>query len=556
MHAAEVEALPLWDRLKPKAASVSPPRGMRLRGYQLEADAAITAKFAAGDRSTLAVMATGLGKTVLLAHVAANHPGRVLVVAHRTELVTQNREKIERYAREPVAREQSGWWAASERIVMASVQTLKGERKDRFKLNPFSLVIVDEAHHATAKSYRAILDTFPEAKVLGVTATPDRADGKAMGAIFDSVAYHMEIDRGIASGWLTPFRASSVTVDTVDLSNVSTSAGDLAAGELDEEMLKSIAGIGRPVLEQVGKRRSVIFTPGVKTAHALAEYLNSRVPGSAHAVDGKTEDRERASIVAAHKRGDFQFLVNCMVFTEGYDDPGVQAVVIARPTKSRALYTQMAGRGTRPHCDVDSATDETARKALIAASQKPDCLLLDIGGNAGRHTLICLTDILGGDYDLETRQKAKTIIEQEPATLLEDALEQAKEHVSREREALRRMRERVTYGVHEIDPFDVMGMKDPSKDDFERHERITPGQISELRRLCIPVPKEATLKQAQKLIGSARKRVSLGLATFGQISWFRGLSNPIDARQWTYMHAADVMKQMQRQGIRPVKGAR
>lgn len=544
----EAAVLPLFERLAPKATPAVPRRGMSLRPYQLDADARIRQELEQ-HRSTLVVMATGLGKTVLLAHVAAHWPGRVLVIAHRSELINQGREKIEQYAREPVGKEQAEWWAASERIVIGSVQTIKGERRDRFKLNPFSLVIVDEAHHATAKSYRSILEAFPDAKVLGVTATPDRTDKKAMGAVFDSVAYQLEIDRGIADGWLTPFRASSVTVDTVDLSNVSTSAGDLAAGELDDEMLKSIAGIGRPVLEQVGDRRTVVFTPGVKTAHALAEYLNSRRPGSAFAVDGMTEERERKRIIAAHKRGEFQFLTNCMVFTEGYDDPGVRAVVIARPTKSRSLWTQMAGRGTRPNCDIDSATDAATRRAAIAASGKPDCLLLDIGGNAGKHTLVCITDVLGGDYDLDVKAKAKKILEETPGTLVDEAIEQAKAHVAREREAIRKMRERVQYQAGEFNPFDAFGLEDPSADDYVRSEPASPDQLKAMKRLGIPIPKMATLAQAKKLIGTFHMRQKKGLAVFGQIAWLK--ARGIDARQWSFVKAKDAMAAMQRAGVRP-----
>ncbi|HET6279432.1 MAG TPA: DEAD/DEAH box helicase, partial [Polyangia bacterium] len=338
-----------------------------LRPYQVEAVQAIQDALKL-TRSTLLVMATGLGKTQVFGAVTAAwpKPGRVLVLAHRDELLDQARRRLQQMTGEYVDLEQAEFRASGARIVVGSVQTLsRPKRLERFPQDAFELVIVDEAHHAIAATYRRVLKWFEHAKVLGVTATPDRQDEQGMHNVFESVAYKREIEDGIKDGFLCPIRVTQIQVDKIELSAVRTTAGDLNQGDLDAVMSTEevLHGVVDPTMKEAGDRRTIVFTTSVANAHRMAEIFNRYRIGCAQAVDGETATDKRRAILAGHKRGDFQFLVNVGVLTEGYDDPGVACVAMARPTKSRALYAQCAGRGLR------------------IAPGKADCLLLDFVGN-------------------------------------------------------------------------------------------------------------------------------------------------------------------------------
>ena len=215
---------------------------------------------------------------------------------------------------------------------------------------------------------------------------------------------------GIEHAWLVPVVGRHIAIDKVDLSQVKATGGDLNLGQLDAEMVKANEAVVRETLAHVGDRKTIVFTTRVETAHDLVARFNDVAGGDvARAVDGKTPDDERKQILAGHAYGDFQILVNVGVRAEGYDCPSVRAIVMARPTKSRALYTQMAGRGLRVLPGTVEGMDEQAvRRERVAASGKADCLLLHFAVKAGRHRLVCPTDILGGreELDDETRERA------------------------------------------------------------------------------------------------------------------------------------------------------
>jgi superfamily II DNA or RNA helicase len=377
-----------------------PEEGDGARDYQTEAHAAIFRELEV-NRSTLLVMATGLGKTHTFGMVARDWPGRVLVLAHRDELVGQARERLEALTGEHVGLEQRQWRSHKERIVVGSTQTVFSDRRleELESKGGFSLIIVDEAHHYVAKRYRAPLDRFKDAKVLGVTATPDRGDAKALGKIFDSVSYTYDIEDGISGGWLVPIIGETVTRQDIDISGVKASGGDLAIGQLDEAMQRAAEGIAMDTLKYVPDRQGIVFTPGVKTAHYIAEAMNRERPYCCASVDGKTDPDERRQIVKSFQAGNIQYLINCQVFTEGFDAPNCSAIILARPTKSRSLFTQMVGRGTRtlPGIADAQATPEERRRAILH-SGKPNMLVLDFAGNAGKHSLVTVEDALGGNY--------------------------------------------------------------------------------------------------------------------------------------------------------------
>src|SRR5690606_38168609 len=224
---------------------------------------------------------------------------------------------------------------------------------------------------------REILSHFHDAKVLGLTATPDRGDGVGLGAVFDVVAYEYGIRKAIDDGYLVNIVQKSIVCADLDLSDVKTVAGDLAQGELEQRLkldavLHQIAG---PLVREAGNRPTIVFTAGVGQAHALVDVMAGYAPvGRTVAIDGSTPAELRAERLDAFRRGDVQFLVNCAVLTEGFDAPETACVAMARPTKSRALYAQCVGRGTR------------------LAPGKTDCLVLDFRGNAGRHRLVTPLD--------------------------------------------------------------------------------------------------------------------------------------------------------------------
>jgi superfamily II DNA or RNA helicase len=438
-----------------------------LRDYQRRAYDATLALFDRGVRRVLAVMATGTGKTVYAGHVAkamiARTGGkRVMVLVHRDELIRQAVDKWTRilgYAPEVEKAGEAvneGSMYGGPPVVVASVQTLNSgggaaadRRMGKFRPEAFGLVWQDEAHHATAASFARAIDylTSGGACLLGVTATADRADGTALGEVFEEVAFTYDLPDAIADGYLVPVRQRPVVIEGLNLSNCRTTAGDLNAGDLEAELLleKPLLGVAHATVEiacglsqyalnpllddpdrtaklaaMVGanrRRKTLVFCAGVKLAERLAEIFCRWLPESALHVDGSMPPDRRRDVFAAFRDGRIQFLTACMVPTEGYDEPSVEMVVMARPTKSRPLYAQMAGRGTRPLDGVAgtlaSLPDAAARRAAIAASEKSECAILDFVGNTGRHRLVTAADLLGGErYDPAVVQRAAEIAQE------------------------------------------------------------------------------------------------------------------------------------------------
>jgi len=325
------------------------PRNYGLRWYQEEARVAVLDAFQR-VRSALVVKATGLGKTTLFGAVAGDWTqGDVLILAHRDELVGQAAKRIERMTGEQVEIEQAGQRASyRSRIVVGSVQSVtRQNRLDRMGTDRFGLVICDEAHHYTSATYRRPLEFFKNAKILGVTATPDRGDEKALGQIFEEVAYVMDIGLGIEHGYLCRVEAKRLDVGEVDLSGVKTQAGDLVASQLDEVILKHVEGIVKGVLQHYPDRKGPAFFPGVKSAELACQRFNALRPGCAAFIHAKTDPDERKEIIRDVHAGRYQFLCNVGIATEGFDWPEANIVIGGRATKSRALAAQMAGRGLR-----------------------------------------------------------------------------------------------------------------------------------------------------------------------------------------------------------------
>jgi superfamily II DNA or RNA helicase len=393
-----------------------------LRGYQEKAVEAVRAEWSNGNRATLLVLATGTGKTVIFSDIArrtAEKGNGVLVLAHRGELIDQAAEKLEAACGGTVAVEkaESHWYDEDpdSALCVASVQTLQGGRLDAFPLGDYRVLIVDEAHHAVSESYRRIIDRHMEngGFLLGVTATADRADKRGLAEVFDSIAFEYPLARAVADGYLAPIRAKCLPL-SIDISSVKVSHGDYQANELGSALDPYLPEIAKQMAVECAGRKTVCFLPLVATAERMAEELNA-AGLRAVAASGYDSAKDRADKKDAFERGDYDVLCNSMLYTEGWDCPEVDCIVVLRPTKSRSLYAQMVGRGTR------------------LADGKDHLLLLDFLWMCEKHDLARPASLLGKEP--KVAQKMTEKLEEGGEWELEELADTAEKDVIAEREA-------------------------------------------------------------------------------------------------------------------------
>lgn len=500
------------------------------RPYQTAALEAARQRFAAGQRAVLIQLATGTGKTVIFAEATRLCRGRVLILNERSELVEQTAARVGEWCEESVGVEMADRRALSigasqgPRIVAASVQSLARRLKDIPQKWP-TLIVIDEAHHATARTYRSILDHFAYARVLGVTATPDRGDEEFLGQIFESLAFEYSIRDAIRDRWLVPVKTVAIKT-SIDLSAVRTTAGDLNVGDLDEIMRReqSLAEIAGPFVERAGARPSILFATTVAHAHDLAKALNA-VAGSPHyamGIDGSFSRDDRSEYLARARRGDIRCIVNCALFTEGFDHPPIEVVGMARPTKSRALYTQMVGRGTR------------------TSPGKSSCLVLDFTSNSKRHRLVRAYDIFDGEISEDALEIVNQIIEEADGEIdVQAALAMSDERIRDRARAAR-------YDAIEIDTLAA-----PFVDRSESISEITADQRRRLLMLgVLPQTIESlTNSVAERLIASLSSRAELGLATAPQVRLLRRYG--IQAAELTKQQATKIIAEARAGGFSP-----
>lgn len=358
---------------------------LTLRDYQQDCVDATLAAFRNGkSQRLLNVLPTGAGKTILFAALIARlRDGvRSLVLAHREELLDQAAEKI-RYVipDADIGIVQAGRNQCDAQIVIASVATIRNKKR-RNQLGQFGFIVVDEAHHSAAQSYREILDDLGAfapggPRLLGVTATPDRGDGVGLSEVFETIGYEIGILDLIMRGYLSDVRGKRISLE-MDLDSVHSRGGDYVEGELGEAMLNAHApqAIAEAITAYASDRKTIVFTPTVEVATETAAAIRG-AGMRADAVSGKTPAGDRRRILNDLRHGDLQVVVNCMVLTEGFDCPPVDCIVMARPTQSRALYQQCIGRGLRKFPD------------------KHDCLILDLAGVTQRHDLESAASLFG-----------------------------------------------------------------------------------------------------------------------------------------------------------------
>lgn len=388
-----------------------------LRPYQQQARERIHAEWENGHTRTLLVLPTGTGKTIVFASVAADQVRaghRVLILAHRGELLEQAADKLQRSTGLVSAVEKADatclntWF----RVVVGSVQTLqRTARLERFPHDYFGTIIIDEAHHAITDGYRRILDYFGSAKVLGVTATPDRGDMRNLGEVFDSLAFEYKLTDAIKEGYLCRIMAQTIPLK-LDISSVTMSGGDYAVGDLGTALDPYLEQIAAEMAQRCKGRKTVVFLPLIKTSQKFRDLLNSHGFCAAE-VNGQSTDRKE--VLADFDAGKYNVLCNSMLLTEGWDCPSVDCVVVLRPTKVRSLYSQMVGRGTR------------------LSPGKTDLLLLDFLWMTDKHELCRPADLVCEDRAV-ARQMTENLAESGCPQDIKEAAVQASEDVVAQRE--------------------------------------------------------------------------------------------------------------------------
>ena len=474
---------------------------MKLRPYQ---KLAISKIFEAWQcyKKTLLVLPTGCGKTIVFANIAAElaKKERVLILAHRDELIRQAADKLYKACGVQSAIEKAEECALGSflQITCGSVQTLQRQsRLERFSRDYYGAIIVDEAHHALSSSYKAILNYFDAAKILGVTATPDRGDKRNLGEVFESVAYEYSLRDAIKEHYLSPIVCECVPLK-IDLSQVHVKAGDYDAGEIGSAL--------EPYLEQIADsiprdRRTLIFLPLVATSKRMTELLKARGFRAEH-IDGKSEDRRE--ILARLAAGKIDVLCNSMLLTEGFDEPSIDCVVCLRPTKSRALYAQIIGRGTR------------------LSEGKKNLLILDFLWHSAKHDLCHAAHLIAPRS--ETAQKMREISENKGAGTqlelldLEDAAE-SEIRAQREDKLAERLRSLSTKSRKLLDPLQyALSVHDDDLQDYEpempwEFTPASPAQIALLEKNGFDTSTIPNKGYACKILDRMEQRRRLGLCS-------------------------------------------
>lgn len=407
---------------------------MELRPYQREAEAAILNEWDAGILRTLLVLPTGCGKTIVFSKVIEDRVragDRVLVLAHRGELLEQASDKLAqatglRCATEKADESCLGSWY---RVVVGSVQSLMREKRlSRFAHDYFQTIVVDEAHHVLSDGYQRVLDHFGQAKVLGVTATPDRGDMRNLGQCFQSLAYEYTLPKAIREGFLSPIKALTIPLK-LDLTGVGVQSGDFKAGDLGTALDPYLEQIADEMTRHCSDRKTVVFLPLVKTSQKFRDIL-LRHGFRAAEVNGTSQDR--AQILSDFDAGKYNVLCNSMLLTEGWDCPSVDCIVVLRPTKVRSLYSQMVGRGTR----------------LFRG--KDHLLLLDFLWHTERHELCHPANLICENEEV-ARKMTENIeaagcpvdIEQAEQKASEDVVAQREEALAKQLHEMRRRKQRL-----------------------------------------------------------------------------------------------------------------
>lgn len=464
-----------------------------------------------------------------------------MFICHREELVFQAYRTIKKFAGLECGIEMGEQYVSPSLfgdvpVVIATVQTLNSKLGDRTRMsrfNPedFGVLIADEVHHGVAPSWKNVIHYMrqnPKLRVLGLTASSDRSDEISLGQICDSVAFDYEILDLIQWGWLVPVEQQFVSISGLDFSSMRTTAGDLNGADLAAvmEAESNMQGVAAASMEIIKDKRTIVFTSSVKQAEVISNIFNRHKVGCSEWVCGMTNKDVRRDILARFETGKIQIVCNCGVLTEGFDNPAVEVIVMARPTKSRSLYSQMAGRSVRPLPGiVDGLTTPELRREAIANSAKKSCLILDFVGNSGKHKLMSSADLLSGKVSDDAI--ARAIIKAKKANTavrMSDLLDESEEEIRNEMEARRRAEEarkarlvaRVQYSSKSVNPFDVLQISPVKERGWDDGRVLSEKQRDLLLRQGIN-PDVMSYSQGKQILNTLFDRWGKKLATLKQL---------------------------------------
>lgn len=520
---------------------------MELRPYQQQAKDAIFSEWENGVKKTLLVLPTGCGKTIVFAKVAeecVKGGSRVLILAHRGELLDQAADKIGKSTGLGCATEKAeqtclGSWF---RVVVGSVQSMMREKRlNQFPNDYFNTIIIDEAHHCISDSYQKVLRHFPDAEVLGVTATPDRGDMQNLGTVFESLAYEYTLPKAIKEGYLSPIKAVTIPLK-IDMSAVGVQAGDFKSGDIATALDPYLESIAEEMEKYCSNKKTVVFLPLVKTSQKFRDILNNHGFKAAE-VNGDSKDR--AEILEAFDKDQYNVLCNSMLLTEGWDCPSVDCIVVLRPTKVRSLYCQMVGRGTR----------------LSPETNKDHLLLLDFLWHTERHelchpaSLICESAEVAQKMTENMEKDAGCVIDIEEAekAASEDVVAQREEALAKQLSEMKRRKKRLVDPLQfemSIQAEDLSGyvpafgweMAPPSE-----------GQKKTLEKLGILPDAIENAGKASKILDRLDKRRREGLTTPKQIRFLesRGFQH---VGTWQFETAKNMIDRIAGNGWRVPSG--
>lgn len=481
---------------------------MNLRPYQEAAKEAVLGEWANGRRKTVAVLPTGTGKTILFASIIENQVrqgGRALILAHRGELLDQAADKLRKATGIESSLEKADSHSLNSLfpVTVGSVQSLmQPKRLNRFPNDYFSDIVVDEAHHVLSDSYQRVLEHFPNARVVGVTATPDRGDKRNLGQFFDSQAYEYTMRQAIKDGYLVPIKAQMIPLE-VNIRSVGVSNGDYALGDIGEALDPYLEQIAREMAHYCRGRKTVVFLPLIATSQKFCRMLQDE---GMRACEVNGESTDRAEILADFEAGRYDVLCNSMLLTEGWDCPAVDCIVVLRPTKVRALYQQMVGRGMR------------------LSPGKKDLLILDFLWMTERHDLCRPSSLVAQSAEIAEKMDEMLKEDDQLHDLLEEEQE-AEQDIVRQREAalaaqLQQMRSRSSKLVDPMQyAFSI------AAEDLVNYEPTSPWemgpasekQLAYLERLGIDRAQVANMGMASLYIDRLINRRNEGLSTPKQI---------------------------------------
>ena len=518
---------------------------IELRPYQEEARTAIFEQWDSGVQKTLLVLPTGCGKTIVFAKVTEDcvrKGERVLILAHRGELLEQAADKIQKStglgcAVEKADQSCQGSWF---RIVVGSVQTLMREKRlGQFPTDYFDTIIIDEAHHCISDSYQRVLEHFPAAHVLGVTATPDRGDMRNLGQYFESLAYEYTLPKAIKEGYLSPIKALTIPLK-IDMSSVSVQAGDFKAGDIGTALDPYLEGIAEEMEKYCRGKKTVVFLPLVKTSQKFRDVLNAH---GFQAAEVNGDSLDRADILRNFEDGKYNVLCNSMLLTEGWDCPSVDCIVVLRPTKVRSLYCQMVGRGTR------------------LATGKDHLLLLDFLWHTERHelchpaSLICENEEVAQNMTQNLAENAGQAVDIEEAekTASEDVVAQREEALAKQLAEMKRRKKKLVDPLQfemSIQAEDLSGYV-PSFG-YES-QPPTEDQKMLLEKLQIDPNGVDNAGKAGLLINCLQNRIKTGMDSPRQIRQLEGRGFQ-HVGTWTFEQAKKVIDRIAANGWRTPRG--